>query len=61
MPRYAVRKPVKAVMDDDWRDEPMRPELVVELVEPRPTGIYDRHGDEYVELPERIGFVTRDG
>ena len=62
MPRYTVRAP-KASLTDDQRiheDETLMPSLTVYDHEPVGTGILNVDGDEFLRLPERIGFHWRD-
>lgn len=48
----------RAAWIDD--DAPLLPSLTVEERKPRYTGILDKHGNEYVEIPEPIGFITKE-
>ena len=38
-------------------DAPHLPSLTVDMCEPTATGILDKDGNEFMRMPERIGYV----
>lgn len=59
MTRY-TKRPAKS-FDDDWEpweeQTPGLPDIQVDLQDAQPTGILDRDGNEFMRMPERIGFI----
>lgn len=62
MPRYTIRAPSACITDDQrvHEDETLITPPTVYDHEPVGTGILDQNGNEFVRLPEPIGFHWRE-